>query len=227
MARMTRSGVPKRTPSSRRIFRSHNLEGKKACKKIFWETAGLPAENMDCPLIGIVSRFVDQKGFDLLAQVANDLMKENLRSSRRTGRSRSMKDSSGRSPRASWRKPQRRSVTTTRWLIKSLPGRICSDSVKIRALRPYPAVRTAVWDSSIVRATGRAGRQGSILRPERARYRVELRRVRRTSAAARCSGALKAYKDPKIWRTIADERHGQRFFLEGFGLRVCHTIRGG
>src|SRR5262249_52908067 len=39
---------------------------------------GLPAENLDRPLIGIVSRFVDQKGFDLVAQVAYDLMKENL-----------------------------------------------------------------------------------------------------------------------------------------------------
>ena len=33
---------------------------------------------MDRPVIGIVSRFVNQKGFDLIAEVANDLMKENL-----------------------------------------------------------------------------------------------------------------------------------------------------
>jgi starch synthase len=56
----------------------HNLDGKKACKKNLLEAARLPAENMDRPVIGIVSRFVDQKGFDLIAQVANDLMKENL-----------------------------------------------------------------------------------------------------------------------------------------------------
>src|ERR1700751_5895314 len=56
----------------------HNLDGKRACKKNLLETAGLPPENMDRPLIGIVSRFVDQKGFDLIARVANDLMKENL-----------------------------------------------------------------------------------------------------------------------------------------------------
>jgi starch synthase len=56
----------------------HNLDGKRACKKNLLETVGMPAENMDRPLIGIVSRFVDQKGFDLIAQVANDLMKENL-----------------------------------------------------------------------------------------------------------------------------------------------------
>ena len=56
----------------------HNLEGKKVCKKNLLEATGLPAENMDRPLIGIVSRFANQKGFDLIAQVANELMKENV-----------------------------------------------------------------------------------------------------------------------------------------------------
>ena len=33
---------------------------------------------MQRPLIGIVSRFADQKGFDLIAEAAADLMQENL-----------------------------------------------------------------------------------------------------------------------------------------------------
>ena len=61
-----------------RTIRSRISNGKKTCKKNLLEASGLPAENMDRPLIGIVSRFVDQKGFDLIAQVANELMKENL-----------------------------------------------------------------------------------------------------------------------------------------------------
>jgi starch synthase len=56
----------------------HNLEGKKVCKKSLLEVFKLPAENMERPLIGIISRFADQKGFDLIAEVAADLMKENL-----------------------------------------------------------------------------------------------------------------------------------------------------
>ena len=36
------------------------------------------AENLERPLVGIVSRFADQKGFDLIAQVAAELMKEDI-----------------------------------------------------------------------------------------------------------------------------------------------------
>jgi starch synthase len=56
----------------------HNLDGKKACKKDLLAAFRLPEENLERPLIGIVSRFADQKGFDLIAQIAGDLMKENL-----------------------------------------------------------------------------------------------------------------------------------------------------
>jgi starch synthase len=59
-------------------YTASNLAGKKACKKNLLEVFKLPAENMERPLVGIVSRFVDQKGFDLIAETAGDLMKENL-----------------------------------------------------------------------------------------------------------------------------------------------------
>ena len=56
----------------------HNLEGKKACKKDLLAAFKLPQENLERPVIGIVSRFVDQKGFDLIADIAGDVMKENI-----------------------------------------------------------------------------------------------------------------------------------------------------
>jgi starch synthase len=59
-------------------YSAHNLDGKKACKKNLLDMFKLPAENMERPLIGIISRFADQKGFDLIAEVAPDLMKENI-----------------------------------------------------------------------------------------------------------------------------------------------------
>ena len=59
-------------------YSAHNLDGKRICKKDLLDTFKLPAENMTRPLIGIVSRFVDQKGFDIFAEVAAELMQENL-----------------------------------------------------------------------------------------------------------------------------------------------------
>src|ERR1700732_3297439 len=59
-------------------YSAHNLDGKKVCKKNLLDMFKLPAENMERPLIGIISRFADQKGFDLIAEVAGDLMKENI-----------------------------------------------------------------------------------------------------------------------------------------------------
>src|SRR5580658_8458107 len=59
----------------------HNLEAKKADKKDLLQQFRLPADKLECldrPVVGIVSRFADQKGFDLIARIAGDLMKENL-----------------------------------------------------------------------------------------------------------------------------------------------------
>jgi len=62
-------------------YSSQNLEGKKACKKDLLKTFRLPSDkpkDLERPLIGIVSRFADQKGFDLIAQIASEMMNENL-----------------------------------------------------------------------------------------------------------------------------------------------------
>ncbi len=55
-----------------------DLSGKLACKKNLLEVFGLPPETVNKPLIGIVSRFADQKGFDLIAKVAPDLLGEDV-----------------------------------------------------------------------------------------------------------------------------------------------------
>jgi starch synthase len=52
-------------------YSAQDLAGKKACKKALLEEFKLPAENLDRPLIGIVSRFAGQKGFDLIAGLAD------------------------------------------------------------------------------------------------------------------------------------------------------------
>jgi starch synthase len=55
-----------------------DMSGKLACKKNLIEQMGLPASLMEKPLIGIVSRFAGQKGFDLIEQTAADLLAEDV-----------------------------------------------------------------------------------------------------------------------------------------------------
>ena len=56
-------------------FTASNLKGKTAAKRAALKRFGLTAtkERMARPLVGMVSRMVDQKGFDLLAALASDL----------------------------------------------------------------------------------------------------------------------------------------------------------
>lgn len=59
-------------------YSPQDLSGKQLCKKDLLEQFKLPQDNLKRPLIGIVSRFADQKGFDLIAEQAETLMKEDL-----------------------------------------------------------------------------------------------------------------------------------------------------
>jgi starch synthase len=53
-------------------FSPRNMEGKKAAKKALQERTGLPRE--DIPLIGMVSRLVEQKGFGELCRPGNSAL---------------------------------------------------------------------------------------------------------------------------------------------------------
>jgi starch synthase len=59
-------------------YSAANLQGKHACKLDLMKTFGISAEHGAKPIIGIVSRFADQKGFDLIAERAQELMREDL-----------------------------------------------------------------------------------------------------------------------------------------------------
>ncbi len=58
-------------------FSAKDLTGKAACKQDLLKSFGLP-DVPGRPLLGIVSRFADQKGFDLIAEVAHEIMREDL-----------------------------------------------------------------------------------------------------------------------------------------------------
>jgi starch synthase len=58
-------------------FSAQNLGGKRDAKRALLEVAGLPADEVAIgrPVIGLVSRLTDQKGFDLIAAAAPELMR--------------------------------------------------------------------------------------------------------------------------------------------------------
>ena len=70
---------PETDPFLAARYSRQNLSGKQACKKDLLEQFGLPAGNRSKPVVGIISRFVSQKGFDLIADVAGALLKKDLR----------------------------------------------------------------------------------------------------------------------------------------------------
>jgi starch synthase len=59
-------------------YSPEDLKGKEACKKALLEKMGVAEPVLDRPVIGIVSRFATQKGFDLIAGVAEELMAMDL-----------------------------------------------------------------------------------------------------------------------------------------------------
>jgi len=56
-----------------------DLSGKEKNKKHLLKLSGLPVTRKQIPLIGMISRLADQKGFDLLAEIKDDLMKLDLK----------------------------------------------------------------------------------------------------------------------------------------------------
>jgi starch synthase len=59
-------------------YSADDLSGKLACKKALLEEFGLPTDDLERPLIGIVSRFAEQKGFDLISGLAHMIAEEDV-----------------------------------------------------------------------------------------------------------------------------------------------------
>ncbi len=59
-------------------FAPDDLSGKLACKQDLLADFGVTTPNLRLPVIGIVSRFAAQKGFDLIAQVIDRLAREDM-----------------------------------------------------------------------------------------------------------------------------------------------------
>jgi starch synthase len=70
---------PETDPYLAANYSPKKLDGKAACREDLLRSVGLdPVRLKDTPIIGIVARLSVQKGFDLIAWVADELMQENL-----------------------------------------------------------------------------------------------------------------------------------------------------
>jgi starch synthase len=59
-------------------YSAEDLSGKVECKRRLVEEFGLPAAAMERPLLGTVSRFTRQKGADILAEIAAQIVAEDV-----------------------------------------------------------------------------------------------------------------------------------------------------
>jgi len=66
---------PESDPVIRARYSADDLSGKQACKRGLLERFNLDPALMQRPLIGCISRLVDQKGFDLIEEIFDDLMR--------------------------------------------------------------------------------------------------------------------------------------------------------
>jgi len=66
---------PAKDPAIAQTYSVDSVEGKEVCKLALQREAGFDA-NPRTPLVGIVGRLADQKGFDLIAQVIEPLLAE-------------------------------------------------------------------------------------------------------------------------------------------------------
>jgi len=69
---------PATDPHIAQNFDLSNLDGKRACKRALLAEMGLPDDRSEKPLVGLISRLADQKGFDLLMQVPHELAAEDI-----------------------------------------------------------------------------------------------------------------------------------------------------
>jgi len=69
---------PEHDPYISTHYSADDLSGKIDCKRALLAEFGMPAESAGRPLIGIVSRFARQKGFDLIAEIASRLLDQDI-----------------------------------------------------------------------------------------------------------------------------------------------------
>jgi starch synthase len=70
--------TPAKDPLIAARYSARDLSGKQACKQELLELFGLPTDHLHRAVLGMISRFADQKGFDLIADRAHEILQEEV-----------------------------------------------------------------------------------------------------------------------------------------------------
>jgi len=73
-----REWSPENDPFIPAPYSAADLSGKRICKEHLLAEFGLPQEAIDRPLLGVISRFTRQKGADILAEIAGQIVAEDV-----------------------------------------------------------------------------------------------------------------------------------------------------
>ncbi|MEI9968579.1 MAG: glycogen/starch synthase [Terracidiphilus sp.] len=106
-------------------FTPENLEGKRACRADLLHAFGLDNVPKTSPVIGIVSRFAKQKGFDILAEITEEIAERGVAVVALELTIHIMKICFAIGPSAIPRTSPCRFAMTKRWLTRSRPAPTC------------------------------------------------------------------------------------------------------
>ena len=70
---------PSKDPHLKHHYDAKDLAGKALCKTALLKEMGLPAGRKRVPVVGIISRLTEQKGFDLIEQAMPELMQREMK----------------------------------------------------------------------------------------------------------------------------------------------------
>ena len=210
-------------------FSPQDLSGKVKDKQDLLAAFGLANADPKLPVIGIVSRFAAQKGFDLIAQIADRLAREEMIIVALGAGDKTYEEMFLR-------------------LNKQFPNKIAVKVAYDNAIahkieagadmflmpsRYEPCGLNQIYSLKygtvpIVRATG--GLDDTIEpwdAPQRQRHRLQVHRIQRRVAAAHDQSRARCLPRPDLVASADAQRHEQRFFLERFSPRVRQDLREG
>ena len=218
-----------RPRTSRRRYSADDLAGKAECKADLLRTFGLP-EFPDLPVVGVTSRLVWQKGFDIVAGAWYDLA---AAAAAHGGAGHGRARGAGRACAAcSERDPDRFAVRFA--YDETLAHKIMAGSdMFLMPSRFEPCGLTQMYACATARCRSCARPAASWTRSSRATGN-RARAPASASTTADGTGlmwaldqALAAYKDKKAWKALHEERHGPGLLVGPLGPGVTSISTGG